>query len=83
MALVVGLFIIVAIFPLPAGIAGVEPLMLGIFAASYVNGGIAGAAIICYRAISLGVQGALGAIALAMLATDLPGHPRTVNPREG
>jgi uncharacterized membrane protein YbhN (UPF0104 family) len=61
--------------PLPGGVGGVEPLMLGIFAASHVNIGTAGAAIICYRAIALGVQGALGAIAFAMLATDLRERP--------
>jgi uncharacterized membrane protein YbhN (UPF0104 family) len=57
--------------PLPGGVGGVEPLMLGILAASGVNTGVAGAAIICYRAIALGVEGALGAIAFAMLATEL------------
>lgn len=61
--------------PLPGGVGGVEPLMLGIFAASHVNIGTAGAAIICYRAIALGVQGALGATAFAMLATDLRARP--------
>jgi uncharacterized membrane protein YbhN (UPF0104 family) len=57
--------------PLPGGVGGVEPLMLGIFAASHVNAALAGAAIICYRAIALGTQGALGGAAVAMLAADL------------
>jgi len=61
--------------PLPGGVGGVEPLMLGIFAASHVDIAIAGAAIICYRAIALGVQGTLGAIAFAMLATELRAQP--------
>ncbi len=65
--------------PLPGGVGGVEPLMLGIFVASDVDLGLAGAAIVCYRAIALGVQGALGAGAFAMLLTDLrspPAHHR-------
>jgi uncharacterized membrane protein YbhN (UPF0104 family) len=57
--------------PLPGGVGGVEPLMLGIFAASGVNLGLAGAAIICYRTIALGVQGGLGALAFVSLATGL------------
>jgi uncharacterized membrane protein YbhN (UPF0104 family) len=57
--------------PLPGGVGGVEPLMLGIFAASGVDVALAGAAIICYRAVALGTQGALGAVAFASLATKL------------
>ncbi|HZE05372.1 MAG TPA: lysylphosphatidylglycerol synthase transmembrane domain-containing protein, partial [Solirubrobacteraceae bacterium] len=57
--------------PLPGGIGGVEPLMLGIFASSGVNLGLAGAAVICYRAIALGVQGTLGAAAFVSLGSDL------------
>ena len=57
--------------PLPGGVGGVEPLMLGIFATSGVNLGLAGAAIICYRTIALGVQGGLGAVAFVSLATGL------------
>lgn len=56
--------------PLPGGVGGVEPLMLGIFSASGVNLGVAAAAVICYRTISLGVQGALGASSLVSLAGD-------------
>jgi uncharacterized membrane protein YbhN (UPF0104 family) len=57
--------------PLPGGIGGVEPLMLGIFVASGVNAGVAAAAIVCYRAIALGVQGTTGAVAVATLAPEL------------
>jgi uncharacterized membrane protein YbhN (UPF0104 family) len=57
--------------PLPGGVGGVEPLMLGIFSASGVNLGLAGAAIICYRSIALGVQGTLGATAFVTLASEL------------
>ena len=57
--------------PLPGGVGGVEPLMLGIFSASGVDLGLAGAAIICYRSIALGVQGTLGAISFVSLASEL------------
>jgi putative heme transporter len=57
--------------PLPGGVGGVEPLMLGIFSASGVNLGLAAAAVICYRTIALGVQGALGAAAFVSLASDV------------
>jgi uncharacterized membrane protein YbhN (UPF0104 family) len=57
--------------PLPGGVGGVEPLMLGIFASSGVNLGLAGAAIICYRTIALSVQGGLGALAFVGLASGL------------
>jgi uncharacterized membrane protein YbhN (UPF0104 family) len=57
--------------PLPGGVGGVEPLMLGIFSASGVNLGLAGAAVICYRAIALGVQGALGVAGFVSLIGDV------------
>lgn len=59
--------------PLPGGVGGVEPLMLGIFVASGVNVGLAAAAIVCYRAVALGVQGISGAAAVATLATQVRG----------
>jgi uncharacterized membrane protein YbhN (UPF0104 family) len=62
--------------PLPGGVGGVEPLMLGIFAASGVNTGLAAAAIVCYRAVALGFQGAAGAVAFATLAPELRGARR-------
>lgn len=49
--------------PLPGGIGGVEPLMLGILVASGVDTGLAAAAIVCYRAISLGLQTVAGVVA--------------------
>jgi uncharacterized membrane protein YbhN (UPF0104 family) len=57
--------------PLPGGVGGVEPLMLGIFSASGVNLGLAGAAVICYRAIALGLQGILGVGAFVSLVGDV------------
>lgn len=50
--------------------------MLGIFAASHVDLGLAGAAIVCYRAIALGLEGAFGALAFSALATGLRAGPR-------
>jgi uncharacterized membrane protein YbhN (UPF0104 family) len=60
-----------ALVPLPGGIGGVEPVMLGILVASGVNIGLGAAAIICYRAVSLGAQGAVGALAFTTLAAEL------------
>jgi uncharacterized membrane protein YbhN (UPF0104 family) len=53
--------------PLPGGIGGVEPLMLGIFVASGVDTSLAAAAIVCYRAISLGLQSVSGVVGLGGL----------------
>jgi uncharacterized membrane protein YbhN (UPF0104 family) len=53
--------------PLPGGIGGVEPLMLGIFVASGVDSGLAAAAIVCYRAISLGLQTVAGVVSAVRL----------------
>lgn len=60
-----------ALVPLPGGIGGVEPVMLGILVASGVNIGLGAAAIICYRAVSLGAQGAVGALAFTTLTVEL------------
>jgi uncharacterized membrane protein YbhN (UPF0104 family) len=57
--------------PLPGGVGGVEPLMLGIFSASGVNLGLAAAAVICYRTIALALQGVLGSVAFVSLGGDL------------
>jgi uncharacterized membrane protein YbhN (UPF0104 family) len=65
-----------AFVPLPGGIGGVEPIMLGILVASGVNIGLGAAAIVCYRAISLGAQGLAGALAFTRLTADL-GRPRS------
>jgi uncharacterized membrane protein YbhN (UPF0104 family) len=67
--------------PLPGGVGGVEPVMLGVLTASGVGAGSGAAAIICYRAIALGVQAGLGAIAFAALAPRLGGsRPAPVDP---
>jgi uncharacterized membrane protein YbhN (UPF0104 family) len=55
------------VLPLPGGIGGVEPLMLGIFVASGVHSGLAAASIVCYRAIALGLQSLAGAVSVASL----------------
>jgi uncharacterized protein (TIRG00374 family) len=65
-----------AFVPLPGGIGGVEPVMLGILVASGVNVGLGAAAIVCYRAVSLGAQGAAGAVAFTSLTADLGRVPR-------
>jgi uncharacterized membrane protein YbhN (UPF0104 family) len=57
--------------PLPGGVGGVEPVMLGVLTASGVGAAVGAAAIVCYRAIALGVQSALGAIAFATLAPEI------------
>jgi uncharacterized membrane protein YbhN (UPF0104 family) len=62
--------------PLPGGVGGVEPVMLGVLTASGVGAGAGAAAIVCYRAIALGTQAALGAIAFASLAPEI-GKPRS------
>ncbi len=66
--------------PLPGGVGGVEPLMLGIFVASGVNAGLAAAAIVCYRAIALGVQGITGTVAVVTLAPELRGGRTETRP---
>jgi uncharacterized protein (TIRG00374 family) len=61
--------------PLPGGVGGVEPVMLGVLTASGVGAGVGAAAIVCYRAIALGVQSAVGAVAVGTLAPEI-GAPR-------
>jgi uncharacterized protein (TIRG00374 family) len=61
--------------PLPGGVGGVEPVMLGVLTASGVGAGAGAAAIVCYRAIALGVQATLGAVAVGTLAPEI-GRPR-------
>ena len=51
---------------------GVEPLMLGILVASGVGAALAAAAIICYRAVSLGLQVGAGAVAVSLTSPGLP-----------
>jgi uncharacterized membrane protein YbhN (UPF0104 family) len=62
------------VIPLPGGVGGVEPVMLGVLTASGVGAGVGAAAIVCYRAIALGVQAALGAVAVGMLAPEIGGE---------
>jgi uncharacterized membrane protein YbhN (UPF0104 family) len=61
--------------PLPGGIGGVEPLMLGVLIGSGVHGGLAGSAVVLYRFISLGMQATLGAVAVAVLVPALRRAP--------
>jgi uncharacterized membrane protein YbhN (UPF0104 family) len=61
--------------PLPGGVGGVEPVMLGVLTASGVGAAAGAAAILCYRAIALGVQAVLGALAFAALVPEI-GMPR-------
>jgi uncharacterized membrane protein YbhN (UPF0104 family) len=65
--------------PLPGGVGGVEPVMLGVLTASGVDEGTGAAAIVVYRAIALGVQSLLGAIALGTLAPELVGTRETTD----
>ncbi|MDX6649328.1 MAG: putative heme transporter [Solirubrobacteraceae bacterium] len=53
--------------PLPGGVGGVEPIMLGVLVASGVEADVGAAAIVVYRAVALGLQSALGAVALSLL----------------
>jgi uncharacterized membrane protein YbhN (UPF0104 family) len=53
--------------PLPGGVGGVEPMMLLVLTQSGVDAGAGAAAIVIYRAISLGLQSTLGAIAIGLL----------------
>jgi uncharacterized membrane protein YbhN (UPF0104 family) len=55
--------------PLPGGVGGVEPLMLGVLTASGVDSGLAAAAIVLYRFVSLGIQAVAGAIAVVTLTS--------------
>lgn len=61
--------------PLPGGVGGVEPLMLGVLTTSGVDLGLGAAAIVLYRLISLGTQGTLGATAVATLIPSLRHAP--------
>jgi uncharacterized membrane protein YbhN (UPF0104 family) len=64
--------------PLPGGVGGVEPLMLGVFTASGVPVGLAAAAIVLYRFVSLGLQAVIGSVAVASLAPALDAGSGTV-----
>ena len=53
--------------PLPGGVGGVEPATVGVLTASGIALAPAAAAVLCYRAISLGMQGICGTIAFTTL----------------
>jgi uncharacterized membrane protein YbhN (UPF0104 family) len=53
--------------PLPGGVGGVEPIMLAVLVASGVGAAAGAAAIVVYRAVSLGIQSAVGALAVSLL----------------
>ena len=64
--------------PLPGGVGGVEPAMLGVLTASGVDLGLGAAAVVIYRLVSLGIQTVAGGIAVATLVPAL--QPATSNP---
>jgi uncharacterized membrane protein YbhN (UPF0104 family) len=64
--------------PLPGGVGGVEPVMLGVLTASGVNIGLGAAAVVLYRFISLGTQAVAGAIAGATLVPSLQRASRAI-----
>jgi uncharacterized membrane protein YbhN (UPF0104 family) len=57
--------------PLPGGVGGVEPIMAGVLTASGIGLGTAAAAIVIYRAVSLGLQSAVGAAAVGLLVPSV------------
>lgn len=57
--------------PLPGGVGGVEPIMVGVLTASGVSLGVAAAAVLLYRFVSLGLQTLTGAIAVGTLVPAL------------
>ena len=63
------------VVPLPGGVGGVESVMLTVLTASGVGAAAAAAAIVCYRAIALGVQALLGVLAVATLAPEIRARP--------
>lgn len=65
--------------PLPGGVGAVEPAMLGVLTSSGVNLGLGAAAIVLYRFVSLGLQSALGTVAVATLIPSLQRRPEATN----
>jgi uncharacterized membrane protein YbhN (UPF0104 family) len=57
--------------PLPGGVGGVEPAMLGVLTSSGVDLAVGAAAVVLYRFVSLGLQAALGVVAVATLIPSL------------
>jgi uncharacterized membrane protein YbhN (UPF0104 family) len=69
--------------PLPGGVGGVEPLMAGVLHTSGVNLGASAAAIVIYRAVSLGLQAAVGAAAVGLLVPAVRAEAATRSGRQG
>ena len=63
--------------PLPGGVGGTEPIMLGVLTASGVDLGLGAAAILLYRLVSLGLQALAGTVAVATLIPALRRSPET------
>ncbi len=59
------------VLPLPGGVGGVEPITLGVLTASGVDLQLGAAAVLLYRLVSLGLQTAVGAVALGTLIPAL------------
>jgi uncharacterized membrane protein YbhN (UPF0104 family) len=57
--------------PLPGGVGGTEPIMLGVLTASGVNLAVGAAAVVIYRFISLGLQALGGGVAVAALVRSV------------
>src|SRR5205085_9211943 len=57
--------------PLPGGVGGVEPALLGVLTSSGVDPALGGAAVVLYRFVSLGIQSAAGSVAIATLIPAL------------
>jgi len=57
--------------PLPGGVGAVEPAMLGVLTSSGVDLGLGAAAVVLYRFVALGLQSALGAVAVGTLIGSL------------
>ena len=66
--------------PLPGGVGGVEPIMLGVLTASGVGAGLGGAAIVFYRLVSLGLQAIGGTIATVLLLRALGAPTHSAEP---
>jgi uncharacterized membrane protein YbhN (UPF0104 family) len=59
------------LLPLPGGVGGTEPIMLGVLTASGVGLAPGAAAVIIYRFVSLGLQAVVGTVAVGTLVRSL------------
>lgn len=57
--------------PLPGGVGAVEPAMVGVLTSSGVSLGLAAAAVVLYRFVSLGIQAVAGTVAVTTLVPAL------------